>query len=191
MGVVDHQDRGPGEGVREIPPHPARAPTEEELRGQLDRIEAIIRATGGPRRELSGYAGQRETIKRELAPYESSWRNLSIEVATVGTFQGREADIAIYSVTRSNPEGSIGFLAESRRLNVALSRGRDAPGDLRPRNRARIFRRACSEQSARRCWPACGTSRRLGRTPNELRPLETSNRSSAAQPLPRRDPRSG
>jgi hypothetical protein len=91
----------------------------------------INRAADGVRRKLtvvalSGYAGQREAIRRELAPYESSWRNLSIEVATVDTFQGREADIAIYSVTRSNPEGSIGFLAESRRLNVALSRGRDA-----------------------------------------------------------------
>jgi hypothetical protein len=75
---------------------------------------------------LSGYAGQREAIRRELAPYVSSWRHLSVETATVDTFQGREADIAVYSVTRSNPEGSIGFLAEGRRLNVALSRGRDA-----------------------------------------------------------------
>jgi serine/threonine protein kinase len=94
-------------------------------------LRRINRAAGQARRKLtvvalSGYAGQREAIRRELAPYESSWRNLSVEVATVDTFQGREADIAIYSVTRSNPEGSIGFLAESRRLNVALSRGRDA-----------------------------------------------------------------
>ena len=39
-------------------------------------------------------------------------------------FQGREADVAVYSVTRSNPAGKLGFLREEERLNVALSRGR-------------------------------------------------------------------
>lgn len=52
------------EGIREIPPHPARAPTEEELRGQLDRIEAIIRATGGPRRERADVLGVRSIQRR-------------------------------------------------------------------------------------------------------------------------------
>jgi superfamily I DNA and/or RNA helicase len=49
---------------------------------------------------------------------------LEIAVHTVDSFQGREADVAIYSVTRCNSEGKIGHLRESERLNVALSRGR-------------------------------------------------------------------
>lgn len=75
---------------------------------------------------LTGYAGQRDLISRQIAGSLREWRNISVECATVDSFQGRQADIAIYSVTRSNRDGKIGFLAEERRLNVALSRGRDA-----------------------------------------------------------------
>jgi superfamily I DNA and/or RNA helicase len=42
----------------------------------------------------------------------------------IDAFQGREADIAIFSITRS--EGSrLGFLREMERINVALSRGKE------------------------------------------------------------------
>ncbi|MGA9314058.1 MAG: AAA domain-containing protein [Solirubrobacteraceae bacterium] len=75
---------------------------------------------------LTGYAGQRDVIRRQIAPMLSNWPALEIECSTIDAFQGRQADIAIYSVTRSNKEGKIGFLNERRRLNVALSRGRDA-----------------------------------------------------------------
>jgi hypothetical protein len=75
---------------------------------------------------LTGYAGQRDLIARQIASSLRDWKNVSVECATVDAFQGRQADIAIYSVTRSNQSGNIGFLAEERRLNVALSRGRDA-----------------------------------------------------------------
>jgi superfamily I DNA and/or RNA helicase len=50
--------------------------------------------------------------------------NLSVECNTVDAFQGREADVAIYSVTRSNPAARVGFLREPARINVALSRAR-------------------------------------------------------------------
>ena len=47
-----------------------------------------------------------------------------MECSSIDAFQGRECDILIYSVTRSNRQGQLGFLREERRLNVALSRGR-------------------------------------------------------------------
>jgi superfamily I DNA and/or RNA helicase len=75
---------------------------------------------------LAGYSGQRDLIEREIAPSLREWTHLDIECSTVDSFQGRQADVAIYSVTRSNKKAKIGFLAEERRLNVALSRGRDA-----------------------------------------------------------------
>lgn len=75
---------------------------------------------------LSGYAGQASVLAREVADGMSQWRNISATASTVDAFQGREADVAIYSVTRSNPRETIGFLREARRLNVALSRGREA-----------------------------------------------------------------
>lgn len=47
-----------------------------------------------------------------------------IRAATVDSFQGEEADIAIVSMTRSNTEREIGFMAFPQRVNVMLSRAR-------------------------------------------------------------------
>ncbi len=73
---------------------------------------------------LSGYLPQLAMISRQIADARDSWRNLQIECSTIDAFQGRECDVVIYSVTRSNPQRRLGFLREERRLNVALSRGR-------------------------------------------------------------------
>jgi serine/threonine protein kinase/DNA polymerase III delta prime subunit len=73
---------------------------------------------------LSGYAAQLKLLKRSLDAEQSGLQMLSIECNTVDAFQGREADIVIYSVTRSNKDGKIGFLRDEARLNVALSRCR-------------------------------------------------------------------
>ncbi|KAK9994956.1 hypothetical protein SO802_024659 [Lithocarpus litseifolius] len=47
-----------------------------------------------------------------------------IEVATIDSFQGREADAVIISMVRSNTLGAVGFLGDSRRMNVAITRAR-------------------------------------------------------------------
>ena len=73
---------------------------------------------------LSGYASQRFEIRRALDREQQDLESLILECNTVDAFQGREADIAIYSITRSNDRGDLGFLRERRRLNVALSRAR-------------------------------------------------------------------
>jgi superfamily I DNA and/or RNA helicase len=73
---------------------------------------------------LSGYLAQLTAIERQLAGERETWSSLQLECSSIDAFQGRECDILIYSVTRSNREGLLGFLREERRLNVALSRGR-------------------------------------------------------------------
>lgn len=75
---------------------------------------------------ITGYSAQVERLVSYIDPTDNErWRNLSIEVATVDSFQGRECDVILYSTVRSNQNRRIGFLRDNRRVNVALSRARD------------------------------------------------------------------
>jgi len=47
-----------------------------------------------------------------------------ISVNTIDSFQGQERDIVYISLTRSNAEGTIGFLSDIRRMNVAMTRAK-------------------------------------------------------------------
>ena len=73
---------------------------------------------------LSGYGGQVSALDRLAASHRRQLLDLDVETGTVDSYQGREADIAIYSITRSNSDRKIGFLREHERLNVALSRAK-------------------------------------------------------------------
>lgn len=73
---------------------------------------------------IAGYSEQKNAIIRALASTIPQLSSLSVDCNTVDAVQGRESDIAIYSITRSNSLGNLGFLRELRRLNVALSRGK-------------------------------------------------------------------
>lgn len=64
-----------------------------------------------------------------ITPYLAQARLISrripnVEVNTVDGFQGREKDIVLFSAVRSSEEGKVGFLADERRLNVALTRAK-------------------------------------------------------------------
>lgn len=75
---------------------------------------------------ISGYGEQARRLQRDLRPNDSKWSHLDLHVHPVDSFQGQERDVVIYSVTRSNKEGQLGFLRSERRINVALSRAKDA-----------------------------------------------------------------
>ncbi len=66
-----------------------------------------------------------------IAPYAAQVRwlrqrclNKAVEIDTVDGFQGREKDVILITLVRSNAIGEIGFLSDIRRMNVALTRAR-------------------------------------------------------------------
>jgi superfamily I DNA and/or RNA helicase len=66
---------------------------------------------------ISPYAAQTRAL-RNLLPIDG------LEIDSVDGFQGREKEAVILSLVRSNETGEIGFLAETRRTNVALTRAK-------------------------------------------------------------------
>lgn len=90
----------------------------------LRRLELLAQSKGKKMSVmvLTGYMEQKALLERSLAA--THFTSLEVTCNTVDAVQGREADVAIYSVTRSNASRKLGFLAESKRLNVALSRSR-------------------------------------------------------------------
>jgi len=92
-------------------------PREVQVVGEV--VEDYLRAGLSPQRiaVIAPYKDQVERL-RERLPVES------LEIDTVDGFQGREKDLVVVSLVRSNPEGEIGFLREERRLNVSLTRAR-------------------------------------------------------------------
>jgi hypothetical protein len=74
---------------------------------------------------LSGYSAQVRLLERSMDRSQHSFPHLDVECSTIDTVQGREAEIVIFSVTRSNESQKVGFLAEFARINVALSRSRE------------------------------------------------------------------
>lgn len=75
---------------------------------------------------ISPYRSQIDELQRRIDRTKQTLHHLQIEVESVDAVQGRECDLAIFSVTRSNDRQQLGFLADAywRRINVALSRAR-------------------------------------------------------------------
>jgi ATP-dependent RNA/DNA helicase IGHMBP2 len=68
---------------------------------------------------IAPYAAQVRLLRRHLPIAD-------LEVDTVDGFQGREKEAIIVTLVRSNNEGEIGFLGDTRRTNVALTRAKRA-----------------------------------------------------------------
>ena len=74
---------------------------------------------------ISPYRAQVRLI-RKLLRWQKFFRTLrkQISVNSVDGFQGQERDVIILSMVRDNEKGTIGFLRDLRRMNVAITRAR-------------------------------------------------------------------
>ena len=78
---------------------------------------------------LTPYSAQKDLLSKELKKYDYevfSPQKISRNCYTIDSYQGRQADIVIISLVRNNNNGNVrsalGFLTETERLNVMLSR---------------------------------------------------------------------
>jgi hypothetical protein len=70
---------------------------------------------------IAMYAEQVERLRQALGRRKFK---RSVKIDTVDSFEGREEDLVVISLVRSNERGRIGFLRVPNRLNVAISRAR-------------------------------------------------------------------
>ncbi|HEY4311438.1 MAG TPA: AAA domain-containing protein [Pirellulales bacterium] len=91
----------------------------EECRLVLKKVSQLLEAGVQPAdiAVIAPYAAQIRLLRERAADRE-------LEIDTVDGFQGREKEAVIISLVRSNREGEIGFLSDTRRMNVALTRAR-------------------------------------------------------------------
>ncbi|TIC32179.1 P-loop containing nucleoside triphosphate hydrolase protein [Wallemia mellicola] len=79
------------------------------------------------------HAGVRDSQIAIITPYQAQVGHLNnavkpqfpgCEIGSVDGVQGREQEVVIMSLVRSNETGEVGFLKEERRLNVAMTRAK-------------------------------------------------------------------
>jgi superfamily I DNA and/or RNA helicase len=70
---------------------------------------------------IAMYADQVDRLRQALS--RRHFRR-QVRIDTVDSFEGREEDMVVISLVRSNERGRIGFLRVPNRLNVAISRAR-------------------------------------------------------------------
>jgi superfamily I DNA and/or RNA helicase len=117
LEVIDTAGRGFDEATPEGSESKAN-PGEAEL--AASEVERLL-ARGIPARDvavIAPYDAQVQILRQRLSAHPE------LEVDTVDGFQGREKEAVVVSLTRSNEEGDLGFLADIRRMNVALTRAR-------------------------------------------------------------------
>ena len=108
----------------------------EEARMLLKRLEELIESYGLAYVQeqrwsigiISPYKAQVKLLQ-EMSEEEAAYPLLQdlgrqCSINSIDGFQGQERDIIAITCVRSNDEGEIGFLAEERRMNVALTRAR-------------------------------------------------------------------
>ncbi|KAI1386218.1 P-loop containing nucleoside triphosphate hydrolase protein [Hypoxylon trugodes] len=92
--------------------------------GQLSLLRNKLRKDHDP---ILSDIDSHDLVQAGILPKASAKVNKKpIRLSTIDNYQGEESDVVIVSLTRSNEDGDIGFMAAPERLNVLVSRARDA-----------------------------------------------------------------
>jgi superfamily I DNA and/or RNA helicase len=122
--LEERTDFEPGGSLNNLPAYSFDPSTFNS--GNAERVAAEARrllSRGLPPTELAiiaAYSAQARRL-RDLLREE---RAAGLEVGTVDGFQGREKEAVIVDLVRSNDSGELGFLSNTRRMNVALTRAK-------------------------------------------------------------------
>ncbi|KAG7464269.1 DNA-binding protein SMUBP-2 [Solea senegalensis] len=93
--------------------------------GEVDIVDLHIKAlteAGVKAKDIAVIAPY--NLQVDLLRQKLSTRHPELEIKSVDGFQGREKEAVVLSLVRSNRKGEVGFLAEDRRINVAVTRAR-------------------------------------------------------------------
>lgn len=92
--------------------------------GQLYNLQDVLKSENDPvLNDLDSF----DLVKAGLMPAAAAKiAKNPLRLATIDNYQGEESDIVIVTLTRSNSDYDIGFMHSPERLNVLLSRARNA-----------------------------------------------------------------
>uniref|UniRef100_D8QIN5 AAA+ ATPase domain-containing protein n=1 Tax=Schizophyllum commune (strain H4-8 / FGSC 9210) TaxID=578458 RepID=D8QIN5_SCHCM len=96
--------------------------------GQLKQLQDALRNDLGEpiMSDLDVQDLIRAGVDMPMAAQVGKTAKKAVRISTIDNYQGEENDIVLASLTRSNPDHDIGFMFAPERLNVLISRARDA-----------------------------------------------------------------
>lgn len=130
-----------------------------EARVALELVEKLMEilpqdSFGGRIGIISPYKEQIRTLKDTFVRKYGNLILNEIDFNTVDGFQGQEKEIIIMSCVRASETGSVGFLSDVRRMNVALTRARTTLwilGNKQSLRRDKIWSKLIADAEDRNC----------------------------------------
>ncbi|GLT97360.1 hypothetical protein SLE2022_149280 [Rubroshorea leprosula] len=138
---------------------------------------------------ISPYNAQVHEIEKKLGKKyaRSVDSGFSISVRSVDGFQGGEEDVIIISTVRSNGNGSVGFLSNRRRANVALTRARHCcwivGNEATLLKSGSIWKKLVTDAKERKCFYNADEDKRLTKamTPASIKHEQSLSKSFASR----------
>lgn len=131
----------------------------QEAKVALELVEKLMSIL--PQNQFRGRVGVISPYKEQIRTLRDVFRRKygqgifsEIDFNTVDGFQGQEKEIIIMSCVRASETGSVGFLSDVRRMNVALTRARTTMwilGNKSSLRRDKVWNKLITDAEERKC----------------------------------------